>query len=140
MSTNARIAIQLSDKPGYYVSVYHHWDGYPQWLGKTLGEHFNSRKLASELIDGGDMSSCWTNCGWNNETRPETGPLYYSERGEDCPPKVAATVDKLFEQCDNCGAEYVYIYTPKYGWIAHNVYAYFSDPIIMSLFCQSAAD
>jgi len=32
----------------------------------------------------------------------------------------------LFEQCENCGAEYVYIYTPDHGWVAHNVYAYSS--------------
>ena len=126
MSTNARIAIQLSDKPGYYVSVYHHWDGYPQWLGKTLGQHFDSRKLASDLIDGGDMSCCWSDTDWNMKKLPTNRPLYYSERGEDCPPQLATTTDELFEQCDNCGAEYVYIYTPNHGWVAHNVYAYSS--------------
>ena len=71
MSTNARIAIQLSDKPGYYVSVYHHWDGYPQWLGKTLGEHYDSRKLASNLIDGGDMSSCWSDSIWGENCQKD---------------------------------------------------------------------
>ena len=127
MSTNARIAIQLSDKPGYYVSVYHHWDGYPQWLGKTLGEHYDSRKLASNLIDGGDMSSCWSDSIWG-EQLPEGqyAPEYYSQRGEDCPPKLATTTEELFEQCDNCGAEYVYIYTPDHGWVGHDVYAYSS--------------
>ena len=105
MSTNARIAIQLSDKPGYYVSVYHHWDGYPQWLGKTLGEQYNSRKLASELIDGGDMSSCWTDSIWGEQlSEGQYAPEYCSQRGEDCPPKFASTTEELFEQCDNCGA------------------------------------
>ena len=58
MGTRSRIGIQLSDES--ILSVYHHWDGYPEWLGRMLKTHYNSRDLASELIDGGDMSSCWS--------------------------------------------------------------------------------
>ena len=29
MSTNARIGLGLAD--GSVLSVYHHWDGYPEW-------------------------------------------------------------------------------------------------------------
>ena len=29
------------------------FDGYPEWLGVTLEEHFNTYEKASELIDGG---------------------------------------------------------------------------------------
>jgi hypothetical protein len=52
MATRSRIGIQL--KNGSILSVYHHWDGYPQWLGRILRTHYNSRSLAEELIDGGD--------------------------------------------------------------------------------------
>ena len=123
MATRSRIGIELSD--GSILSVYHHWDGYPTWLGRILNTHYTTREKVEDLIDGGDMSSAWTNCGWNNETRPQ-GPMYYSERGEDCPPQFASTTEELFEQCDNCCAEYVYIYTPNHGWVAHNVYDYIS--------------
>ena len=34
MSTNARIGIKLED--GSILSAYHHWDGYPEWLGVFL--------------------------------------------------------------------------------------------------------
>ena len=37
---------------------------YPEWLGKTLVEQYNSKEKASELIDGGDMSSCWADEIW----------------------------------------------------------------------------
>ena len=53
MATRSRIGIQLSDDS--ILSVYHHWDGYPQWLGRILNTHYNSREQAAELIDGGDM-------------------------------------------------------------------------------------
>ena len=106
MATRARIGLQLED--GSILSVYHHWDGYPEWLGKTLRQHFDTRDKVSELIDGGDMSSCRTNLGFNNESR-ETAPLYYSERGEDCPPKLIATFDKYVVE-DSAGEEYNYVF------------------------------
>ena len=88
MGTRSRIGIQLVDES--ILSVYCHYDGYPEFNGVKLVEHFNSRDAATELIDGGDISCLWTNAGWNNETLPETGPLYYSSRGEDSPPRLDA--------------------------------------------------
>jgi len=86
MATRSRIGIELSD--GSVLSAYHHWDGYPEWLGRILRTQYNTKEKVAELIDGGDMSSCWTNAGWKNETLPTTGPLYYSSRGEDVPPRL----------------------------------------------------
>jgi len=37
MSTRSRIGILLPDDS--ILSVYHHFDGYPEWLGVTLEEH-----------------------------------------------------------------------------------------------------
>jgi hypothetical protein len=88
MATRSRIGLELPD--GSILSAYAHYDGYPEWMGRILRTHYNSKELAAELIDGGDMSSPWTNCGFNNETLPETGPLPYSARGEDCPPRLDA--------------------------------------------------
>ena len=119
MSTNSIIALELSD--GSFLSAYHHWDGYPEWLGRILNTHYADRESVSELIDGGDMSCAWTNAGWKLETLPKSGPLYYSSRGEDCPPQLAHNLTELYEQCDNCGAEYVYIFERfGAGWICKN--------------------
>jgi hypothetical protein len=102
------------------LSVYCHWDGYPEFNGVKLVEHFNSRDAVTELIDGGDISALWTNLGWNNETLPETGPLYYSGRGEDCPPRLDANkYDYLAE-----GEEYAYIYTLNNEWVCYNRYQF----------------
>ena len=54
MSTNSRIGLRLAD--GSILSVYHHWDGYPQWLGVTLNKYYPTRESIAELIDGGNMS------------------------------------------------------------------------------------
>ena len=53
MSTNARIGIKLED--GSILSAYHHWDGYPEWLGRILKQHYNTKEKVAELIDGGNM-------------------------------------------------------------------------------------
>ena len=58
MSTRSRIGILLPDDS--ILSVYHHFDGYPEWLGVTLEEHFNSYEKASELIDGGNICLLYT--------------------------------------------------------------------------------
>ena len=118
MATRSRIGIQLADES--ILSVYCHWDGYPQFNGVKLVEHFNSRDAVTELIDGGDISALWTNLGWNNETLPETGPLYYSSRGEDCPPRLDANkYDYLAD-----GEEYAYIYTLNDEWVCYNRYQF----------------
>jgi len=115
MSTRSRIGLQLSD--GSVISSYHHWDGYPEWLGKTLVEHYNSKELATELIDGGDMSSCWCIDRWDDKfpENQEYGPQYYSERGEDCPPRLDANLyDYLAD-----GEEYAYLFVNN-TWVCYD--------------------
>ncbi|NBV27585.1 hypothetical protein EBS02_00985 [bacterium] len=114
MATRSRIGIELKD--GSILSAYHHWDGYPEWLGRILKTHYNSKELAAELIDGGDMSSAWTNAGFNNETVAQ-GPLYYSQRGEYCPPRLDANLQEYLTQD---AEEFAYVYTQKEGWLCYD--------------------
>ena len=125
MATRSRIGIELKD--GSILSVYHHWDGYPEWLGKTLKEQYNSREKASELIDGGDMSSAWTNERWGDvneyggqmkEETAEYGPQYYSQRGEDCPPRLDADLCEYLLP-DN-SEEFAYVFRNG-EWICYNM-------------------
>lgn len=106
MATRARIGIQNDD--GTIRSAYHHWDGYPEWLGKTLRQHFDTVDKINTLINGGDMSSCRTNLGFNNESR-ETAPLYYSERGETTPARVTDSFDDYMMEF-GAGEEYNYLF------------------------------
>ena len=82
MSTRSRIGYVLSDDS--IVSVYHHWDGYPEWLGVILNKHYNTDEAVRELIDGGDMSSCYSDNEYDYEkqefVKRDPAPTYYSER------------------------------------------------------------
>jgi hypothetical protein len=97
MATRSRIGIELKD--GSVLSVYHHWDGYPEWLGRILNTHYNTRQQVSELIDGGDMSCCWTDERWDDSgVKGVYGPQYYSQRGE----------------------EFAYVYTQSGDWLCYD--------------------
>jgi hypothetical protein len=115
MATRGRIGLELSD--GSILSAYHHWDSYESWLGRILTTHYNSYEKAAELIDGGDMSSAWTNAGWNNET-VEQGPLYYSQRGDNCPPRLDADLCEYLLP-DN-SEEYAYVFRNG-EWVCYNM-------------------
>jgi len=116
MATRSRIGIELKD--GSILSAYHHWDGYPEWLGRILKTNYNSRDLASELIDGGDMSSCWSDKVWGKDRTDDQkyGPEYYSQRGEDCPPRY----DETREEFLSYGEEFSYIFTSA-GWVCYDM-------------------
>ena len=119
MATRSRIGYQLKD--GSIISVYCHWDGYPQFNGVKLKEHFNTRDAVSELIDGGDISALYTNVGWNNETLPTSGPLYYSERGDrDIEPKLSNSHDEFVKLTDDCTGEYAYLFVNG-TWTCYDV-------------------
>jgi hypothetical protein len=97
--------------------VYHHWDGYPEWLGRILKTHYNTKEKVAELIDGGDMSSCWTDTPFDYDGKASKyGPNYYSLRGDDSPPRHDANkYDYLAD-----GEEYAYLYTLNGEWICYD--------------------
>ena len=119
MATRGRIGVQLTD--GSILSVYCHYDNYPEFHGGKLVEHFTSYDAAAELIDGGDISALWTNLGWSNESLPEVGPLYYSSRGEDLPPRLDADLCE-FLLPDN-SEEYAYLFRNG-EWVCYNMHQF----------------
>jgi len=129
MSTRSRIGVQLSDDS--ILSAYHHWDGYPEWLGRILNTHYNSKDKVEELIDGGDMSTCWTNERWTGKElapyvteikeQEEYGPQYYSQRGEDCPPRLDKNLCEYLLP-DN-SEEFAYIFRND-QWVCYNMHSF----------------
>ena len=110
MATCSRIGLELAD--GSILSAYHHYDGYPEWLGRILTTHYNSKELAAELIDGGDMS-----VAWNDDHQPE----YYSARGENCPPRLDADLCEYLLP-DN-SEEYAYVFRSG-EWVCYNMHQF----------------
>ena len=114
MATRARIALQLTEDS--FLSVYHHWDGYPQWLGVTLNKKFNTRDKVAELIDGGDISCCDSDTDWNLE-KVENHVQYYNDRGDKTEPALHLNIDDYFD----VGEEYAYVYTLDHEWECYEI-------------------
>ena len=114
MATRSRIGLQLAD--GNILSVYHHWDGYPQWLGVTLNEKFNTREKVAELIDGGDISCCDSDSDWNLN-KVENHVQYYNDRGENTEPRLDANFDDYVRD----GEEYAYVFTLDHTWECYKI-------------------
>ena len=124
MATRSRIGLQLKD--GNILSVYHHWDGYPEWLGVTLKAKFNTFEKVAELIDGGDMSSCDSNDDWDLKELGETRPLYYNERGEKTEPRLDLNFDDYVNNANAC-EEFVYVFTEDSKWECYSISHSYDD-------------
>ena len=120
MATRSRIGLQLAD--GNILSVYHHWDGYPQWLGVTLNEKFNTREKVAELIDGGDISCCDSDSDWNLN-KVENHVQYYNDRGENTEPRLEANFDEYVKN----GEEYAYVFTWDHVWECYAIDRNYDD-------------
>jgi hypothetical protein len=93
-------------------SVYCHYDGYLDYTGRILLEHYDST-AANALIARGDNSGV-------KETVAEMN--FYSDRGEeDVSWQVAHSFEEFLEQVEGCCGEYYYVM--KDGvWYAGAVY------------------
>ena len=120
MATRSRIGLQLAD--GNILSVYHHWDGYPQWLGVTLNEKFNTREKVAELIDGGDISCCDSDSDWNLN-KVENHVQYYNDRGDNTEPRL----DSNFDDYVKDGEEYAYVFTLDHVWECYAIDRNYDD-------------
>ena len=72
MGTRSNIAYKKSD--GKIVSMYCHYDGYPQYNGVMLNEHYNTKEKARGLVDNGYQSSLKETVEESNKDRVHEEP------------------------------------------------------------------
>ena len=115
MATRSRIGLELADDA--VLSVYHHYDGYPQWLGVILRQKFNTREKVAELLDGGDISCIDSDTNWKRES-VEEHVLYYNARGEDTEPRLDLSLEDYLAN----GEEYAYVFTLDHEWVCYDLH------------------
>jgi hypothetical protein len=106
MSTRSRIAIEKQD--GTVKSIYCHFDGYVDGVGKTLFNHYDKEKL-EKLIELGDISVL--------HESTENTVAYHRDRGEDLHTTSYLSVEGLFELGFGSSVEFVYCLTKDGTWI-----------------------
>jgi hypothetical protein len=108
MATRSRIAIERED--GSVKSIYCHFDGYVDGVGKVLFEHYDKEKL-EKLIELGDISVLGTST--------ENTIAYHRDRGEDLHTTSYLNVEGLFELGFGSSVEYVYCLTKDGIWLVN---------------------
>ncbi len=126
MATRARIGLKLED--GSIISAYHHWDGYPEWLGVTLKEHYNTKEDIAKLIDGGNMSSCYSDNEYDYKkqefVKQDPKPNYYG--GDSEKPRLSRNFTQ-FAFDSKSGEEYLYLFVDN-EWNGFSIdHKYYDD-------------
>ena len=124
MSTRSRIAKENPDHS--YTSIYCHYDGYPDHVGRLLKEYYKDEKKVSELISLGDLSSLREKINPNpanihdfNAPQSDVCIYYHRDRGdkwEETKPLESKTLEDLRVLGEDTWAEYIYVYTLNYEW------------------------
>ena len=114
MATRARIGLRLAGDA--ILSVYHHWDGYPTWLGVHLRQKYTTREQVAELLDGGDISCIDSDTDWNLE-KVENYVQYYNDRGENTEPRLDLNDGDFFDNNE----EYAYIFDDG-EWLCYDLH------------------
>ena len=133
MGTRSRIAVMHGE---VCKSVYCHWDGYLDFNGRILQEHYDSSK-ANQLVALGDLSSLRADIGEKHafsKFEPATGiehrehneewcTFYGRDRGEkDTEWKVAHTFEEFYDQVENACGEWYYVMQDGV-WYCGNTYS-----------------
>jgi hypothetical protein len=122
MGTRSRIGVMHGNN---VKSIYCHWDGYLDFNGRILQEHYDSAR-ANHLVALGDLSSLRANIGEKHafsqfevpdaereafKAQTEDWCTFYGrDRGEKGTEwQVATTFDEFLDQCGKSGVEYYYI-------------------------------
>jgi len=100
-----------------YRGVYCHWDGYPEYNGMILLEHYLDINKVKELISLGDLSSLGDEIGekhaFNN--RDEKYCTFYGrDRGEpETDAKEFVSLEDVIDYYTPAGIEYIYVFRPN---------------------------
>ena len=94
MSTHARIGIKNRDNT--ITSIYCHFDGYLEGIGKILNTHYKDEEKIRKLMELGDISCLGSEPiddkeGWKSKRGVLDGCcLAYKSRGENTPAKTTS--------------------------------------------------
>lgn len=124
MATRSTISVVLPN--GTVQSVYCHWDGYLDGVGKTLKEYYNTIERAMLITEGGPISSLSPKYAYDEANPHQSNKLhsydkpaddvtvvYVRDRGEKL--VKTATFSSLEQYCSNDGDKQEYNYMFKDG-------------------------
>ena len=125
MGTRSNIGIVNTDKS--ITSIYCHWDGYPEYVGKILLNHYITSDRVNKLMQLGDLSSLGEDM-YPTEShtfdKPEPGVCvaYGRDRGEKNVDSVICEDLGQYEDLGgDTGTNYQYLFEDN-KWMYRNTY------------------
>jgi len=124
MATRSNVAIVNEDKS--ITSIYCHWDGYPEYVGKILLYNYKSTNIVNELLKLGNLSQLCENIHPTEShtfDKPQTNVCvaYGRERGEkDQEAIVFEDLAEFEDSAKNSWADYQYLFDDG-KWSYRNV-------------------
>ena len=115
MSTNAILAYPNTDST--VTATYVHWDGYIEYTGQMLADHYNNGVAAYNICHAGYLSSVETTLEQSLAESVNSGdPFTYN------------SMEEMFRVLkDDPGIEYIYVWTIDGKWVVlsntHYVYS-----------------
>lgn len=110
MSTRANIAIQRKD--GTVETVYNHSDGYPEYLGDLLLEHYTNeqdadqtRQMLEMILNLGDISFL--------DEKLQNSRFYNTWRNEGTSKRVYSTLEEFNNYILDSDRDYVYVWNEE---------------------------
>ena len=123
MATRSNIGIVNDDKS--ITFIYCHYDGYPEYVGKMLLQHYNTAGIVNELMDLGDLSQLCEKLYSDNNSHTFDKPqknvcvAYGRDRGET--EVDSRTFEDLGEyEHFGSGVDYQYLFEDG-KWMYRNV-------------------
>lgn len=122
MSTRSNIGLMLDDST--VKRVYCHYDGYPDGVGQTLLNSFNTVEKIEELLSFGDISCLEDNIhpkGEHTFDNPEKGctVFYGRDRGEDNTEAITCLMQEWVSE-QFSWIEYIYLFRDN-EWYVKNL-------------------
>ena len=115
MATRSTIA--KLGKDGIIKAVYCHHDGYLEWNGKMLNEHYQDENKVDELLAHGDISSLNKNIGvkidfmdYELRAKNEQCRFYHRDRGEDLMFNEFESDIEYIEWANEVANGFIYLY------------------------------
>jgi len=130
MATRSNIAIVNQDKT--ITSIYCHWDGYPEYVGKILLYNYKTSNIVNELLKLGNLSQLCENMHPTEShtfEKPQSNVCvaYGRERGEkDQEAIVFDDLTEFEEDAKNSWVEYQYLFKNN-KWTFRKIYATLSS-------------
>ena len=115
MGTQSTIAKKNDD--GTFTGIYCHYEGYPEFNGRLLKDHYTTSDKVDELLSLGDLSSLGERIGKKhcfNEHQVGECTFYGRDRGEDDVDSV--TFKTLEELLMYYGDVYTYVFDFDGQW------------------------